>query len=839
MDPRPESPSSAVRLWRLAAAHGQDAARDARHAARMLLQAPGFTLAAVLCLAIGTGLTGAMYSQIQSTVFREIPGVRDAAAVVRLQRPMSFTYFEAIRDAGGPWSSVAAYRAPVPVVINVPGAEPHRVWGHLATPTYFDVLGTRAAVGRLFGPEERTPGARGVVLSHRLWQTRLGGDPSVVGQAIRVNGQAVTVLGVTTPGFLGASPTTATADVWIPTTAPAEVAPELAGLHAPLAASFDVIGRLHAAVSVAQAEEALDATMRQLQRLHGDPAATSQERQVRLLPGGRMLPLRDEDLPRAIGFPLVLVGLVLLMACGNVANMILARNAARRREMAVRLSLGAGPGRIVRQLLTEGLVLTVLGAIVGVGFSHWLLSVFDSMRPMMPDYGHFDVRFEWTAYALVTLLAAGFAVLFGLAPALRAGRDDLSAGLKPNAASASSRRAWFSLRNTLVFQQVTVSVMLILLTGFVVVGWNRSAGVHVGFEPLNLYLVRMDPVRDGVSPAGAQQFFAQLPARLTRVAGVTAVSVAQTMPLAMSASEAMLTAKADFAGGAASLGALRSDRVGHGFFETIGTPLRRGRTFTERDQTEASRVVVVNETLAQEVWPGQDPLGQTLDLNGERLEVIGVVGDIRSAFPLARTQPGVYRPVTPSGFASPSRHGVTVAIRVAPGMDALAQLPREIERVDPQVTVFEIVRMVDDVAQTQYLAHFATLVYGGMGVFGLILASVGLAGVTAQAVAQRRREIGIRMALGARRTDVVRLVLRESSAIIAGGTVAGLAAALALTWALASVVETLAETTSTTMTDPLLLLGGPALLAALALVACYVPARRSTRIDPAITLRAE
>jgi ABC-type antimicrobial peptide transport system permease subunit len=232
-------------------------------------------------------------------------------------------------------------------------------------------------------------------------------------------------------------------------------------------------------------------------------------------------------------------------------------------------------------------------------------------------------------------------------------------------------------------------------------------------------------------------------------------------------------------------------------------------------------------------------LGRTIDLDGTRREVIGVVGDIRSAFPLAPTQPGVYRPITPSGFAAPSKHGVTLAVRVAPGVDASTLLPREIEAIDAQVTVFEITRMVDDIAQTQYLAHFATVVYGGMGVFGLILAAVGLAGVTAQAVAQRRREIGIRMALGARYAGVLWLVLRESSAIIAAGTVAGLAAALGLTWALASVVETLAETTQTSMTDPLLLVGGPALLGALALVACYLPARRSTRIDPATVLRAE
>ena len=559
-------------VWRLVVEHWHDALRDAKYAVRVLSRAPGFTLAAVTCLAIGTGLTAAMYSQIQANVLREIPGIRNAPGLVRLQRPLSFTYFKDLEEDRRSFSSVAAYMAPVPMVITRPGADSLRVWGHLATPNYFEVLGTPAAYGRLFGAEERTPGTRGVVISHRLWQTRLGGDVSIVGQSLQINAQTMTVLGVAAPGFLGASPTTAAADVWIPTTAPVAVSSELASLNLPLVPTVEVIGRLSDGVSHRLAEEALDGQIRRLEQIHNDPARGSQESRIRLLAGGRMLAVRNEDLPRAIGFPLVLVSLVLLMACGNVANMILAQNTARRREIAVRLSLGAGPGRIVRQLLTEGLILTGLGAVVGLAFSLWLLSIFDSMRPMMPGYGNFEVRLDWTAFVLVAILAAGFAVLFGLAPALRAGREDIYAGLKPNGSSSPRRHAWFSMRNTLVFQQVMVSVMLVLLTGFVVVGWQRSAGVDVGFDPSHLYLVRLDPIRDGYTPARAQRFFEQAPARLRSVPGVAAVSVAQTMPLAMSSSEAMLTAKVNFAGGTTSLGALRADSVGHGFFDTIGTP---------------------------------------------------------------------------------------------------------------------------------------------------------------------------------------------------------------------------------------------------------------------------
>jgi hypothetical protein len=249
--------------------------------------------------------------------------------------------------------------------------------------------------------------------------------------------------------------------------------------------------------------------------------------------------------------------------------------------------------------------------------------------------------------------------------------------------------------------------------------------------------------------------------------------------------------------------------------------------------------LIVNETMATRAWPDRDPLGQAVDLDGETWQVVGVVHDIRSAFPLAPTLPALYKPVTPGGFVSPSRHGVTVAVRVVPGFDAPTRLRREVAAIDPEVMVFQVKRMTDEVDQALFLARVATLVYGGMGIFGLILASVGLAGVTAYAVSRRTHEIGIRMALGARRADVLWLILREGGAIAVAGTVTGVVAALALTRALGAVVEALAETTRTSVSDPLLLVGGPGLLIGIALAACYLPARRSTRIDPVSALRAE
>jgi putative ABC transport system permease protein len=315
--------------------------------------------------------------------------------------------------------------------------------------------------------------------------------------------------------------------------------------------------------------------------------------------------------------------------------------------------------------------------------------------------------------------------------------------------------------------------------------------------------------------------------------------VAQTLPPALASGEAMLAAKVDVAGGAQGLGTIRTDHVGAGFFETIGAPILRGRDFTARDEQAPTRVAIVSATMANRTWPNQDPIGRVIDLDGEAAEVIGVAGDLASAFPLAPTSPVVYRPLSAAGFARPSNAGVVVVARVRPGADAPSLLRREIASVDPSATVFGVTRVTDEIADARFLARFATMIYGGMGAFGLALASVGLAGVTAHAVARRRREIGIRMALGAGRGRVLWLVLRESSAIIVAGTAAGLVLALMVARVLAALLDALAAATRTSLTDPLIIGGGPILLALLALVACYLPARQSTRINPTTALRAE
>jgi macrolide transport system ATP-binding/permease protein len=819
----------------------EDAGRDARYAVKLLGRSPGFTAAAVICLALGTGLATAVYTQVQSTVLADLPGEpRDPAALVRVHRSVSYPEYEALRDGGGSVARVAGYVGPVPLSVSRrDGSQRRRVWGQLATPDYFDVVGIRPAVGRLFGPEERGEGATGVVIGERLWRDAFDEAPTIVGESIRINGRLVMVAGVAARGFVGASPMVAGADVWIPTTAAPRVAPELAVRSDRRSRSVQLVGRLAPAVSTAQAEAVFRTLVSGVDPALG-PHSAADDLNIRLLPGGRMLAVRNEDLPRAIGFPIVLVLLVLVMACGNVANMVLARAASRQRELALRVALGASRGRVARQLVTESLILSLVGSVGGGLVAAWLLSLFERMRPLVPEYVQYDVRFHWGAFAATALVASVSTLCFSLAPAVRASRRDLQTGLKPSAPSGLRSFRHFGWRNLVVFQQVALSVVLLLLTGFVVIGWTRSARVDLGFRAAGLYFLNIDPVRDGRSAAEAAAIVSTLRDRLRSTPGIESVSVAQTIPLAMSGGEMAMNVKTDLAAGTQSLGAMSVDRVGAGFFDTVGVPFVRGRDFLEQEHANESRVVVVNETMARTAWPGADPLGERVTLDAAHTwEVVGVVRDMRSAFPLAPTLPAVFQPVTPTGYALPAKNGVTLAVRVAPGIDAARDLRGAVQSLDDDLTVVDVRPLIQEAEQALFLARVATVVYGGMGVFGLILAAVGLGGVTAYAVARRTREIGIRMALGAQRGDVLRLVLREGAGITFAGTITGAVLALLLLRALGGVVEALAEITHTTISDPLLLVGGPGLLLVLAMVACYVPARRSMTVDPVAALRAE
>ncbi len=816
--------------------------QDTRYAARMLLRSPGLTLAATVCLGIGIGITASIFSQLRSMVLQDLPGVRLPATLVRLQSATSYPNFEAYRDRSGQFDTLAAYMSPVPFVLTSPDGQRDRVWGQLITPNYFSVLGVQAQSGRMLSPgEQRAGAAPAAIISYRLWQSRFGGRGDLVGRTIRLNGHPVEVAGVASRDFLGASPMLSAADVWVPVIVEATIAPELGRnvLQNYTARNFQLIGRLKSGLTRQQAEAALDATARQLEQFYNDPNRDRQERRVTLLPGGRLLPIQDKDLPSVLGFPLLFVGLILFMTCVNIATLLLARVAARRREISVRVALGAGRGRIVRQWLIESTFLGVLGGLAGVVVAVWRNSSVGPISRILPPYMNFELRLDWQALVVAALAAVLTGVLVGLAPALKASGQDVFQGLKAGAAPRRSRYRWLNLRNILVLQQVTAALVILLLTGFVLLGLRNSMSVDLGFNPDNLTVMSIDPIRDGYTPAKTQALFGTLPDRIRRVPGVVAAGLAQSEPMALLGGESLVAAKIAMIGDKAAVRSFSTERVGTGFLETLGLPLLKGRSFRESDQRDDARVVVVNTEMATLYWPGTEPVGQLLEMEEKKFEVIGVVGNMRPVVAFEPTRPLAYFPAAPSAFGTPSANGVTLLVRTAGGGAAVAGIRREFASIDPNLVLFNVDSMREHSGRILYMMDVAIAMYGGLGLYALVLSVTGLFGVTSYAVARRNHEIGIRTALGAKKRDVLGLVLYEGIVIVAIGTVTGLGIAFAAMKALGSFMVGFGTATKTSAFDPLLVAGVPLLLAGFALLACYIPARKALRVDPVVALRME
>jgi predicted permease len=828
-----------------------DLRQDIRHGLRVMAGSPGFTSVALISLTLGIAIATSAYSEMNGMILRDLPAVPNPDQLAALQLPASYPSYKRYRELSGLFSSTLAYLAPVPFGVSI-GGHTERVWGHLVTPSYFSTLGVRPALGRFFDTAQGTPT---VVVSYRFWRNHLAAEPSIIGRTLRINGHPCTVIGVGPKDFLGASPVLFVADLWMPLSTDAGIAPELAGnaLERRDLTMFQMVGRLKPRITVAQAETELNIVADQLAQANEFQAdRKKQARRVTLLSGGKMLPIRKQDLPFFKEFLMVMAGLVVLIACSNVANMMLARAAGRRREIAVRLALGAGRARLIRQLLTESMLVAVAAGVLGFIISGWLMRWASEMRMPLPIPVSFDMNPDVRVLMCTLGLTVFTGLVFGLAPALAATRTDLAHALKQGGDIQLPRHRRWSLRNGLVLCQMAASLMLLLITGYMGLGIQSSLGLQQGFNPRNLYLIALDPIRDGHSLEQATAFFEKLLDGVRKLPAVTAASLTDTVPVAMSGN-----AGVTFSLGGNSTGNAFRHIVGEGYFQTAGIQILRGREFRKRDATG----VIVSEELVRRFWNGRDALGRTIEIGNDEVspalgalpgtfdlrpellgegrrtyEVVGVAKDLAEDFVAQKKHPVIYFPLGPADFARPSLRGVTLMVRTVPGVDAIGAVRREIASIDPSLTPFNARSMLEQIDEFMSPLRAASWTYGVIGAFGLILASVGLAGVTAYAVSQRGREIGIRVALGAQRGDVLRLVIKEGAVLVIIGTVVGLAAAWAGIRVLSGLFFTVASVQSA---DPLVLVGAPLLLAALALLACYLPARKSMRIDPAVTLRQE
>jgi predicted permease len=837
--------------------------RDVRYGLRMLAGSPGFTAVALISLSLGICIATCAYSELHG-LLRDLPGVPNPDELVSLQAPSSYPAYQRYRDLRDVFSSTFAYVAPVPFGVSS-GGRTERTWGHLVTPSYFSALGVQPALGRFFDQSDEQPGRAPIaVVSYRFWREHLGSDPAIVGKSLRINGYPSAVIGVGPKEFLGASPSLFAADLWLPVTVDARLAPELAGnaLERRDLTMFHVTGRLRPGIAEAAAEAQLDAVTQQMQQSYGDTGKDRKGRRVLLLGAGKVIPLRKQDLPFFREFFLVMGGLVLLIACANVANMMLARAADRRKEIAVRLALGAGRARLVRQLLTESMLIAAGAAIPGFFLCIWCMHLLSQVRMPFPIPVSFDLNPDWRALLFTVGLAIVTGEAFGLLPALQATRPSLIPALKEGGNIQLRKHRRLSPRNALVLCQMAASLTLLLLTGYMGLGIQSTLGVQEGFNPRNMYLISLDPVRDGYSAEKAEAFFEKLLERVERLPAIAGACLTDTLPVAIDGSpDVTFAPSGESPGGSHETHWAPRHIVGRHYFETAGISILAGRGFRREDEASGARNVVVSKELARVLWSGRDALGRRLEIGNDEAgggvgampgtvdfrakviggdrqvyQIVGVANDVTEDLVVNKKHPAIYFPLRPEDYAQPSLRGVTLMLRAAPGVDAIAAVRREIATMDSALTPFNARSMAEQISQFMSALKAASWTYGLIGVFGLVLASVGLAGVTAYSVTQRGHEIGIRLALGAQKRDVLGLVMKEGAVLVTVGALVGMAFAWAGERAIAGMFFSVASVQGA---DPMLLVGAPLLLAGLALLACYIPARKSTRIDPVMALRQE
>jgi putative ABC transport system permease protein len=807
--------------------HLEELVHDVRYAGRTLRRSGPFAVAAMLTLALAIGANTAMFSVVNALLLRKLPYVEPERLVMLWERNLSSpternvvgpANFLAWQDMARSFERMAAFTERR-VTVTLTGEEPASVQARLAGGSLLGMLGVRPLLGRLITEADDTPDApRVAVVSHSLWMEQFGGRQDVIGKPFRINGIDYAVIGVLPRDFRFYEPV----DLWAPIRFTAEH-------RNPGGRFLRVVARLRPGVSPAQADQEMKAIAHQRTADEPDFMANWTALAVPLhenLVGGARRPL------------LVLLGAVaflLVIACANVANLLLARAADRQREIAVRVSLGAAPGRIVRQLLTESVVLAVVGATAGLLLAVWgtraLVALIPEEFPLAQIGG---VAVDVRVLAFTAVLAIVTGVAFGLAPALQARGSDVHELLKEGGRSgASSSRARRRFRKALVVAEMSLAFVLLAGAGLMVKSFTELQQVRLGFEPRNLM------VGDVALPASKYPndtvrlaFFREAEARVAAIPGVQAVGAISFLPLsgARSASSFTVEGRPAPPRGQEPVGDMRA--VTPGYFRAMGIPIKEGRPLLETDGGETPSVAVVSETLARTFWPNESPIGKYLLyewFKDERVEIVGVAADVHHENPAADPYMEIYRPLTQ--FPYPA---MTLAVRANREPTSLARAIREaVHATDPEQPVAQLRPMEQLVAESVGTTRLSTMLFGLFGGLGLVLAAVGIYGVMSYTVQQGKHEIGVRMALGASPASVLAAVMRSGLTLAIAGVALGVAGAIALT----RLMRTLLFGVSPG--DPMVLAQIGAVLAVVAAVAVWVPARRATKVDPMLALRNE
>jgi putative ABC transport system permease protein len=817
--------------------------QDMRYGARMLGKNPGFTLIAVVTLALGVGANSLIFSLVNALLLRPLPVEKPEQLAAVYTSDFSSTQYGAssypdyvdFRDRNQVFSGTVVYM-PTAFSLNVGGVN-ERAFGEVVSGNYFSTLGVKPALGRGFLPEEdRTPGERAVVvIGYKLWQNRFGGDPAVVGRAIKLNGHSFTIVGVAPEKYSGLIRGIAS-DLWVPAMMIKQAAPGADYLVERGDRGFLVMGRLKPDVTSYQAQTDFRRITEQLFKEWPQEWTNvrNQSRVISLLPEGQARILPDLRTPVVIFMSLLMtvVGLVLLIACANIANLLLARATARRKEIAIRLSLGASRGRLIRQLITESVPLSLLGGVAGLLIAIWGSDLLMAFKPPAPVPIEIDLGADWRVLGFTFGVSLLTGVLFGLAPALAASRPDLVASLKDEAGGSTGRGR---LRGALVIAQVALSLMLLICSGLFIRSLRNAGSVDLGFDADNLLALSMDLQLQGYNETTGRNFSRQLLDRVRALPGVVSASMTDELPLGGGARRAITIEGYTTQPGEST--EVNSSSVAPGYIETLGIPLPHGRAFDEKDREGAPGVVMVNEAFARRYWPGQEPIGKRIQMGVARsgandspyLEVVGVVKDGKYVTLDEEATPFFYLNLAQRYQSSPT---LIVRTRGNP-LDYLPAVRGEVASLDKNLALYDVKTMRQHLGLALLPARLAGSVLGVFGLVALILAAAGIYGVMAYSVAQRTREIGVRMALGASADAVLKLVVGQGMKLTVVGMAIGLGASLALTRLMKSMLF------GVSATDPLTFVVVPLLLIMVALLACWIPARRAAMVDPIVALRVE
>ncbi len=805
--------------------------QDLRYSARLLFKQPGFTAVAVIMLALGIGANTAIFSVINATLLRPLPFENPDRLVIVTEtvrrdtvetRPASYPDFIDWRERNQTFEDLAAFDDPG---LNITGDGAERITAEIVSASYFSILGVNAKLGRTFLPEEdRTPDASPVtVVSHKLWQRRFNGDPNVINKTLKINEKDFTIVGVMPEGFAGV---TGAAETWIPMTMVSAIRSASVLQHRG-SRWHQVIGRLKPAVTVEQAQADLTAIAEGLEQAN---PGTNKDRGVQVVAAHEAV---VGNLRPTLIVLLCAVAFVLLIACVNVANLLLARASVRQKEIAIRTALGAGRARLVRQMLTESLLLSALGGALGLLLAVWGIDLIVAfMGNQLPTLIKPGIDLGVLSFTLLVSFLTG--IVFGIVPALQASKTGLNEVLKEGGRGTSGGARRHRLRRALVVAELAMALVLLTGAGLLLRSFQRLQTFDPGFKADNVITMRMNLPRS-YTAAQKVAYHQQVIERASVLPGVSSVGTGTDTPFDGTSSAtiaAVETADPD-------LNEVRIylHQTSPNFFTTMGIPLIKGRDFTPQDVEGSPLVAVISQAMAKRLWPNEDPLTKRLSLDEDKdrkpiwTQVVGVVGDVkyRTLINDQNNDPDVYLP-----YAQIRGTALTLASRSVGDPAGLTEsLRAQLQSIDPNIPVYGVTTMKQRLADITAPARFSTLLLGVFSLIALLLAVVGIYGVMSYTVTQRTHEIGIRMALGASRSDVMRLVVGEGVWLVAGGVGLGLAGAILATRVLES------QLYSVSATDPLTFSLVSLLLAGVALGASFLPARRAMKVDPMVALRYE